>query len=50
VLAAAAGVLTGLLVTARVSGLLAVVVVVPNLLILLLYGFLLAFFGLGGSR
>lgn len=50
VLAAVAGLVTGLGVAARVSRLLGTMVAVPNLLVLALYGFLLLFFGLGGSR
>jgi hypothetical protein len=44
------GVLVARWVARRRSRLAALVIAVPNGLIFLLYGFLLAFFGLGGSR
>lgn len=50
VVASLAGLLTGLRLVTRVSRWLGGLVVIPNALILLFYGFLLLFFGLGGSR
>jgi hypothetical protein len=50
VIAAAVGLMTGLRVAGRVSRLLGGLVAAPNLLVFLFYGFLLLFFGSGGSR
>ncbi len=50
VVAAGAGLATGVTVAARISRRLGALVAAPNLLVLALYGFLLLFFGLGGSR
>jgi hypothetical protein len=50
VVAATLGVLVAGWIMARRSRLLGVVVLIPNVLVLLVYGFLLVFFGLGGSR
>lgn len=50
VIAAAAGLLTGVGIAGRVSRGLGATIAVPNLLVVLFYGFLLVFFGLGGSR
>ena len=50
VLAAATGVLVGLAVVRRESRRLWWLVVVSNGIVLMFYGFLLLFFGLGGSR
>lgn len=47
---AAVGAATGLRIAARASRRLGAFVVATNLLVLLFYGFLLLFFGLGGSR
>lgn len=48
--AAAVGLASGLRIWRRDSRALGAVVAVPNGLVLALYGFLLLFFGLGGSR
>ncbi len=50
VMAALAGLATGLRVATRVSKVLGALVVIPNFVVLGFYGFLLLFFGLGGSR
>lgn len=50
VFVAAGGMLIGLRVASLLTRWSGVVVVLPNLLVLTTYGFLLAFFGLGGSR
>ncbi len=50
VVAAAAGLVTGLRLATRVSRGLGALVAVPNLIVLLFYGFFLLFFGFGGSR
>ncbi|HUP51568.1 MAG TPA: hypothetical protein VM198_03780 [Longimicrobiales bacterium] len=48
--AAGVGVIVGVLLGRRVSGLVGVIVSGANALVLAYYGFFLAFFGLGGSR
>ncbi len=48
--AAAAGLLIGLIIAIRASGILGAVVIIPNVPVFLFYGFLLLFFGMGGSR
>ena len=50
VIVAVAGLVTGLRVATRVSPGLGALVGVPNALVVLFFGFLLLFFGLGGSR
>jgi hypothetical protein len=50
VVAALSGMGTGLAIANRVSRTLGLLVSIPNLLVLAPYGFLLLFFGLGGSR
>lgn len=50
VAAAAAGLLTAVIIAANVSSLLGGLVMIPNVPVVLFYGFLLLFFGLGGSR
>jgi len=50
VIAAATGVFVGLLVVRHESRRLWRLMVVPNVIVLMFYGFLLLFFGLGGSR
>ncbi len=50
VLASMAGLVTGWRIVRRFSRWLGTLVMVPNALMLLFYGFLLLFFGLGGSR
>ncbi len=50
VIAALAGLGTGLSIAHRVSRGLGALVAIPNLVVLGLYSFLLLFFGLGGSR
>jgi hypothetical protein len=50
VIAAMMGVLVGRWVATRRSRLLGFIVAAPNALVLLVYGFFLIFFGMGGSR
>ena len=50
VVGALAGFATGVRLATRVSRGLGALVAAPNLLVLAFYGFLLLFFGLGGSR
>ena len=50
VVAALAGLGAGITIARRVSRTLGLAVALPNLLVLAPYGFLLVFFGLGGSR
>jgi len=50
VLVAGLGLLPAFLVGARESWTLGTILMIPNLAIVLVYGFLLLFFGLGGSR
>ncbi len=48
--ATAAGLLIGVIIAIRASGILGAVVIIPNVPVFLFYGFLLLFFGMGGSR
>lgn len=50
VIGATAGVVTGLRLARRGASIPGVLVTAVNLVVLLFYGFLLAFFGMGGSR